>query len=486
MAATDTAPRRPWWTRGLAPHERRPGDVPPDDRPGWTEFVESVVEHAPAQPVACPPAARGLAALTAALTPFVQVATERLATRYRDVDMAGVRAGFADQLGDRLVRLAARTLVTELGAAARTGRLTAATPEDRFAEFVGRTGTRAGLATLCGDYPVLARLLGQACLHAVDAHHELLGRFAADRDRVVATLCHGVDPGPVVGIDVGRGDSHQAGRSVAMLRFAAADPIVYKPRSLAVQAHFDEIIAWLNGRVPDLDLRTASCLPMAGYGWQEFVGHQPCADAAGVERFYRRQGALLALLYALDATDIHFENLIAHADQPVLVDMETLFHPALRPGAAAAADPAWQRLASSVARTTLLPTVMLGEHGALDVSGLGGDRDRVLPSDTVGWVAAGTDRMRLVRRPGTFGGAVNRPRIGDADADPREYTDALVGGFRSGYGAITAHRTEVAELVRRCAGDTVRIVARTTQDYVTLLDESTHPDVLRDAADRDA
>ena len=40
-------------------------------------------------------------------------------------------------------------------------------------------------------------------------------------------------------------------------------------------------------------------------------------------RFYRRQGALLALLYALEATDFHAENLIASGEFPVLIDLET-------------------------------------------------------------------------------------------------------------------------------------------------------------------
>ncbi|HKN96266.1 MAG TPA: type 2 lanthipeptide synthetase LanM family protein, partial [Pseudonocardiaceae bacterium] len=493
MGAAGTELPRSWWVRGFTPHERRPdGAAHAPSGPGappWAEFVEHVVQHAPAEPVSGGPPAGGVAALTGALTPFVDVTTERLAEdagRYRDVDQAAVCAGFAKQLGGMLVRLGARTLVTELAAAARAGRLAGATPQDRFADFVGRTGTRCGLVALCAGYPVLARLLGQACRHALDAHRETLRRFAGDRAHIVASLYDDVDPGALTGIDVGQGDHHQSGRSVAILRFADADPVVYKPRSLVLQAHFDGIAAWLNTHVPDLDLRAARCLPMAGYGWQEFVAHLPCADAAGVERFYRRQGALLALLYALDGTDIHFENLIAHADQPVLVDVETLFHPALAPVAAGPTDPAWQRLTASVARTALLPTVMLGERGALDVSGLGGDRDRTLPTDAVDWLDAGTDRMRLVRRPAAFAGGANRPRIDGADADPRQYADALIGGFRAGYEAITTHRQELVDLVRGCAGDTIRILARSTQDYVTLLDESTHPDVLRDAADRDA
>jgi type 2 lantibiotic biosynthesis protein LanM len=197
---------------------------------------------------------------------------------------------------------------------------------------------------------------------------------------------------------------------------------------------------------------------------------------------------LLALLYAVDATDIHYENLIAAGDQPVLVDVETLFHPTIAPATTAGPDPAREALAASVTRTALLPHLLVGEHGALDVSGLGGDKDTTFPFDAVRWDAGGTDEMRLVRRPVAFRGAVNRPRFDGRDIDPAEYLSALLTGFRAGYDALVAHRSELVGpggLLERCADDEIRIVVRTTRTYTTLLDESTHPDLLRDGLDRD-
>ena len=89
-----------------------------------------------------------------------------------------------------------------------------------------------------------------------------------------------------------------------------------------------------------------------------------------MRRFYHRQGALLALLYVLDGTDMHYENLIAVGEQPVLVDVETLFHPSHAPAGALSRDPAYRALLSSVYRTALLPLLVSGEHGVADMSGL--------------------------------------------------------------------------------------------------------------------
>ena len=89
----------------------------------------------------------------------------------------------------------------------------------------------------------------------------------------------------------------------------------------------------------------------------EFVRQKECYTIGGIERFYRLLGGYLAVLFALEATDFHFENLIAAAEHPVLVDLEALFHPRLeeRVEAKNADDAAFQALEYSVLRVGLLP-----------------------------------------------------------------------------------------------------------------------------------
>lgn len=458
--------------------------------PDWARTVEEAVAAAPATPLPAgdPPDAPG--AFAVPLRPFVETARARLLSAGADanVDLARVGDGFADALAARLAGIAARTAVLELNRAREAGRLAGDTPTARFADFLTTQGTRAALQALFAEYPVLGRLLAQACEQAVTTTSELLARFAADRAAIVAELLGGEDPGRLVAIDTGSGDRHHGGRSVAMLRFAGGVTVVYKPRSLSLHAHFGELVEWLNGAVPGLGLRAVDAIVRPGYGWLEFIPHRPCADVAGVARFYRRQGALLALLYLVDGTDIHFENLVACGDTPVPVDLETLFHPTLPVVMLAGDDPAVAALAASVHRAAILPQLVLGEHGALDISGLGADKGTPYPTDAVDWDAPGTDRMRLARRPAEFTGAVNRPLLDGADADPAAFQAALLDGFRIAYDAIVAGRDELAGpdgVLARFAGDEIRILARATRVYATLLEESTHPDVLRDSLDRD-
>ena len=98
--------------------------------------------------------------------------------------------------------------------------------------------------------------------------------------------------------------------------------------------------------------------------------------------FYRRQGAFLALLHALEATDFHNENLIAVGSHPMLVDLESLFHAQPREGDTShARSTAEFLMANSVLRVGLLPQRQWDKDGiqSIDLSGLGGEHSQLYP-----------------------------------------------------------------------------------------------------------
>lgn len=491
----------PWWRPALA------FEPSPAGTPDWVEFTEDVISAAPEKADIEDanirdadigdrdgrPALRGfervLAPLTArAAVRMLDVLPERLG---RCADLDTVRNDFERHLARRLARLAARTLVLELHVARRSGRLAGEDSEGRFTDFLRQTGARPGLAALLTGYPVLARILARTALDAAAALAEMLVRFAADRPalpRGHAASGAAADGGRgprLVGVEPGAGDSHRGGRTVMLLRFEDGSRLVYKPRPLAAHRHFNELVNWFNALPGTPGLRSLALLDRGSYGWVEFASERPCRSAGQVESFYRRQGALLALLHALDGTDLHHENLIADGEHPVLVDVETLFHPPLP--ASASDDPAARALHDSVHRVGLLPQLLVGDETALDMSGIGGGQAAASPVRSADWADAGTDRMRLVRRTARFGESANRPRLAGAPADPSAFVGPLCEGFSAGYTAVKEARAELLRpggLLERFAHDEVRVVARPTWVYTSLLDESTHPDLMKDAAAR--
>ncbi|MGX1314560.1 type 2 lantibiotic biosynthesis protein LanM [Streptomyces calvus] len=458
-------------------------------KPDWARYAEAALAGAsrePAEPVTA--GGEGPDVFAPVVRPLVVAATARLAESLpADAEPAVWREAFARRLTHQMVRQAARTLVHELDTARRAGRLAGAGSRERFDAFVAAAGTRQGLGALFAARPVLARMLAQTALDATAATAELAARFAADREDLAAGLLDGRDPGPLTGVDLGRGDAHEGNRSVAVLHFAD-ERLVYKPRPLGQHALLDGLVGWLNAKVPGLDLRTPRSLRREAYGWLEFVEHRWCRSVTETDAFYRRQGALLALLYAVDGADMHYENVIACGDQPVLVDAETLLHTGLAQSMTAGADPAADALRASVHRTCLLPHLLIGEHGALDISALGRSTDGTYPSEGLHWRDSGLDTMRAVRGPLLSPAAHNQPLPAGRLLEGADHRAALLEGFRAAYTALAADGQELLGEdgpLMSGADRPARLVARATRLYATLLEESTHPSLLGDALARE-
>jgi type 2 lantibiotic biosynthesis protein LanM len=399
---------------------------------------------------------------------------------------------FLAALADRLRVLWVRVLVVELQAARMEGVLDGDTPAERYRSFVGRLRDPAVALGVLRRYPVLARDAARRVRQWETASLELVRRLAADHDVIVDRFAGGRDPGELVEVTAGLGDAHRDGRSVAILRFASGLRLVYKPRSLSIDRAFQRLLSWVGERGFEPRYRTLAVLDRGDYGWVEHVAPAPCASRAEVERFYRRQGGYLALLYLLEGTDFHMENLVAAGEHPVLVDLETLFHPQVyvddphRPAAAGG-----RGFHDSVLRIGLLPQRIWGddEHGGVDLGGLGSADDQLTrPFWTP--VDGGTDAMRFEKRPQRVDAGTNRPRLAGGDGAPigaQCFAEAVEAGFRELYRLLIEHRRVLSAPggpLAAFAGVEARVVLRPTATYGTLLMESGHPHAAGEALER--
>jgi type 2 lantibiotic biosynthesis protein LanM len=385
-----------------------------------------------------------------------------------------------------------RTLALEVNVARLSGLLQGETPEERFQSYIRQLQQCDNMLALLEEYSVLARELVRAVDQWVAVSLEFLERLTTDWKIICATFNANNDPGRLVKVSGGAGDSHRQGRSVMIATFESGLSVVYKPRSMALDLHFQELLAWLNERGNHAPFRTLKVLDCGRYGWVEFVKAAGCADAQEIRRFYRRQGGYLALLYLLDATDFHAENLIAEGEHPVLIDLEALFHPRIR--ATAVADPAdllaRKALESSVLRIGLLPQRIWAndESDGVDISGLGSTPDQLTPHPAPQWQGHGTDEMRVIRKRVAIGMTAHRPSLTGADVQMLDYAEDISAGFSAIYRVLQEHQHELRSEggpLARFATDDVRAILRATSTYGVLLRESYHPDMLRNALDRD-
>ena len=391
----------------------------------------------------------------------------------------------------QLLRLIEKTLVLELNVARLEGRLAGATSAERFADFTQRL-KRPGIALqLLAEYPVLARRIIGCIDNWLGFSSEFLAHLAGDWKKIAVLFHFGPDTGVLAEAAAGAGDTHRNGRSVIVARFQNGSKLVYKPRPMAVDIHFQDLIRWANQKGADPQLRTLKILNYDAHSWVEFAETGPCKSNQEVVRFYERQGEYLAILYILEATDFHFENLLACGEHPILVDLEALFHPWIREIDIKQPDIRMVALckARSVLRIGLLPkrTGAHGDYTGMDLSGLGGAPGQVL-DNILQWAAAGTDEMAAVKQPLVMPGSNNRPSINGAEVQVQQYLEPIVSGFSRMYDLLRSHRNELLAKdgpLALFAQDEVRVVARATRSYGTVLSQSLHPEYLRDALDLD-
>ena len=418
-----------------------------------------------------------------AFTPLILKARQRVRQRAADPSL---EESLAANLARPMLQIVARVMVLELNVARLQGQLTGDSPQARFRSFFDRLRDPHIAGELLREYSAMTDLVVNHLDQWSTFSLEFLQHLHDDWDALCETFL-GADPGPLVGVQAGAGDPHRNGRSVMILSFANGARVVYKPRSLAVEQHFQELLGWLNARGVQPEFRRLETIDRADHGWSEFGVTAPCASAAEVERFYQRQGGYLALLYALEASDFHCENLIAAGEHPLLVDLETLFH--ARPAASStvqADEIAGAALGHSVLRVGLLPVRLWAaeDDAGVDLSGLGSAAGQLTPSAVPYWEAVATDQMHIVRKRLAMPGSRNRPSLNGQEVNALDHVEAIAAGFASTYRLLLQHREELLALIHCFSQDEVRVILRATQTYATLLQESFHPDLLRNARDR--
>ncbi|WP_414577939.1 type 2 lanthipeptide synthetase LanM family protein [Anabaena sp. CCY 9402-a] len=392
---------------------------------------------------------------------------------------------------EKLLQILHRTMILEINVARLQGLLNGDTPGERFQNFIANLRQPSQALALLQEYPVLARQIKICIDHWVQFSLEFLRHLCADWSDICKLFSPGNQPGVLVELQGSAGDTHHGGRSVLIAKFSSGLQIVYKPRSLAVDVHFQELLTWLNDRGTHPPFQTLKILERGSYGWVEFVTAAGCNTTEEIQRFYERQGGYLALLYALQATDFHSENLIAAGEHPILIDLEALFHPHFERVELVKTDLlAYKKIAFSVLSIGLLPQRVYGndEYEGLDLSGLGSAQGQLTPYRAIYLEGKGTDEISLKRKRVEMPGNQNRPTYNGKEMSVLDYTDSLITGFTNIYWLLLKHRDELlAEngILARFAEVHVRAIIRSTYIYSLLLTEGFHPDVLRNALDRD-
>ncbi|ALX48801.1 hypothetical protein AOX59_09345 [Lentibacillus amyloliquefaciens] len=397
-----------------------------------------------------------------------------------------------NHLTQTLFQISHKTLILELNVARVSNQLQGETSEEGYTYYAETLlKDNEYLNNLYTEYPALVRLILTKVGYWATHVGEIFTRVDEDRESLTNELNNGCDLGEITNIGLGLGDAHQKGKGVALIEFEHGK-IVYKPRSLAIDTRYQRLVHWLNlQNATTYDFYEFKVIEKRNYGWAEFISYSDCYSLEALQRFYVRMGGLLALLYVLDAVDFHYENLIAHHEYPIPIDLEPLFHQAVHPSmkAVTAVEKASQVLERSVKSTGILPVQLYfagnDENKGVDLSGLGGKDKQSSPFKVSQIVQKQSDRMKIEKDYFQMSSEKNNPKLKGEDVNIVDYLDEIKTGFDECYRWMADNKDAVKQYLTSFFDVNARFILRPTNQYGRLMDHSYHPDFLRNSLARD-
>jgi type 2 lantibiotic biosynthesis protein LanM len=422
------------------------------------------------------------------IAPFINQifnSIEFMQNQYK-IDDATINIFLVAQLGflEQIVR---RAVVLELNIKQLKDQLDGSTESKKFNTFINTFKSQNERIDFFTKYPVLFRMATQKLSYWTNFCIEFYGRLNDDRN----LLSHEFFIPNDIKIKSIRpsGDTHNHGRSVMVIEFDNGQSIVYKPRSVSLEYSFQEYIKFFNNIYLDLNLRTIKVLDRADYGWVEFVEFHEVKSEEDSDCYHFKLGFLTAIVYSLNGVDIFFENLIASGSDPVIIDLETMFHTWIESKTNLSPVHELQSLLyESVYGIGILPQPGMGssETEVFDVSVLGARKNAKAPYKVTGIENFGRSDMRITEVPGWI------PENKSSSENNYSYKrkgSHFFYGLKAGLECINDHKHMLAadgELIDKLFAKTIRrLIVRDTKEYGALQQDETHPDLLKDQIDRE-
>lgn len=334
-------------------------------------------------------------------------------------------------------------------------------------------------------YSALARALMTRVELWQECVSKILERLDADWEDIRSTFGNSEGLGSLVGVRPLSVDVHRGGQATVELTFSSETKVVYKPRNVGLERSFYELVDWLSERA-DLNMKTPHVIERDHYGWVEFIEFQSCPNQESAHRYFQRAGALLAIAYAVSAIDCNVENIIAHGEYPVLIDVEMASYPPMHRSTGKVPDDATQAYPSG----TVTDTLLLPSSGTEHKSGfLGGLKSHDSKRQVKVWHNVNTDAMSLawVETDSLPDINLNQPKLQESTLAIYEFRDDFKVGFTKMYYCILKYRENMLSQKHpwenlKC--QRIRFLIRPTRVYDAIVKASLRPKHCQTGVDR--
>ncbi len=359
---------------------------------------------------------------------------------------------------------------------------------EKYLNFTGEM-LSGGWLEFCKNYPVAVRMAVTLVQQDIDYFVQVAGHLKKDLQEITRVFNLGKSPGKVKKLESRLSDPHYRGRTVVKFTFESGLQLIYKPRRFEIDRGWEQLLSWITSELPELDFIAPKAVENDHHVWVEFLENKSMNAPGDAAKFYRRAGAVLTLIYVLGGTDFHQENLLACGQYPVLIDLETLLRPLIRPFSYATLDDKQKKELldlenDSVLRTCMLPMWMpISKQVSRDYGALTPDDNAsyVVPD----WLEINTDRMRRENVDRTTYPSPNVPHFNGELKIVTDHIPELIAGFESVYRLLMDKRELLLSgsgplsILKKCL---FRFLPRNTQVYMMMTRRLQSPRLLRDGA----
>lgn len=397
----------------------------------------------------------------------------------------GVCEDFSDELAVRLQNIALRTLIAEMHDYKNNKTLNGDDPKSQYQDFCRISGGKEFFCHIVETYPVLIRCIRERMEQQIQYYIMVFQWFQEDYEKICELFFEGKNPGKITKIESGCSDLHHNGKEVMKIWLENRRGIFLKPRSMENEQFFTKILDWISERTRTSQYHY-TILSCHDHSWCEIVEYQSCQSEEQMQRYFRRMGEQLFLAYLFGTSDIHYENLIACGEYPVIIDLEALTHSEKEDKAESAEGAIRLWIEESVLGTGILPFyVWNGEWEGIDGSAIHGQKGQKLPFKNPTVAKAETSNMYINYREGYTSAGRNIAHMDQNEGNITMYLEELLKGFSEAYQAVEKEKIFFQRVLAEGKGLQSRVVLMHTQKYAMLLNSSYHPSLLMDGADRE-
>ncbi|WP_418474246.1 type 2 lanthipeptide synthetase LanM family protein [Frisingicoccus sp.] len=388
-----------------------------------------------------------------------------------------VYSDFSEYLAGRLQSIGIRTLIAVMHGYKQNGMLEGGSPEAEYTFFCRKIIKNENFQKkVFQQFPVLRCKIRETVENAVSYYTEVIEWFVKDREDICGKLCPKAEK--ISEISGNFSDVHHRGKQVLKVGLNNGCDILFKPHSMENEQVCSRMLQWL-GEKTGIWQMTYPFLSYPEHSWSSIVAFKQCETENQLENYYMRLGVQLFLFYVIGTKDLHYENIIASGEYPVVIDLETLVNIRYNRNRKTANEEIGYLLSQSVLYTGLLPFYYWNNEGkGVDISGMNGGKGQQYPFKVPRIIEAGTSNMRVAYEYPVSGKTQNQAMLNGEFYAPFLYKIPFLKGFTDAYEAAIDYREEFYHLIKKLQKTKSRYLVLDTQRYSMMLSSSWHPSLL--------